>query len=180
MFYPQFFFETSGSSAEDGAVIISSESMQLKSSLIMDENGSKPELVKSRRAITIENAQFFVVFKKDVRTKLQSRGIFTKDIPWPKWVPIECLVDQTAETDELSSIVKKVTWSIGIDDCNPLYLNQRLHRNIQSGMDGSANSNSDLEFVNSVFFTFPDVSVIMTSAHYLAVYDVFCQLILGN
>ena len=185
LFYPQFSFEANTGILDTSCVLVSAETAQLKSSSIMDETVAgvgEGALVKNRRASRIDNAQFFVVFKKDVFKKLSERGAIksAEEVPWPVWVPIECLIEASAPTEEFNRVVKRAVVFIQYDTCSPIYL--QSHPKNSDGLfatkpDGSTESVYELEHVNSLFLDFPKIVITANSEQYAAIFDVINHLL---
>jgi hypothetical protein len=208
-FYPQISFEipaitstkqqsfaaTRSLKSKGGSVIVFAENMNLKQ-VDIEDNG---QLVKTRHTFTVDNGQFFSVFRQHVLRTLLSQGVISRadEMPWPVWVPIENLlrpVEDDApgkphdQSDLFSRFVNRATVIVQFDSCSPVYLRtfrKKTGEGLEAARSASAtglgetviDSSEDLEFVNSVFVRFPKLNIQATSDQYRAIYDIIYHLL---
>jgi hypothetical protein len=188
LFYPQFSLQTTAQGRDDGYVIIAAETAGMKRLSVFDDgdNGTETQLVKHRYMTRIENAQFFTAFRENAFEKLLERGEATSigDVMSPLWVPLECLIDRNALTDEFRRFVDRTTLVVQYDHCSAIYLppNRRTKRDVLfADKPGLFNdSSNDLEHVNSVFVNFPNLVISATSQQFCAVNDIIGNLLVYN
>lgn len=182
-FYPQVNFQTTGITSEDACVIVSAENTQLKELAIKaDKSKNSKSLVKMRRIISFTNAQFFSTSKDEVYKKLNKEGKISSfdEISWPVWVPIECLFSNSADTEEFARLVNRSKVTVQIDSCNPLFVRSK-DKNFGITIDKPEGLNQDvfeMEYVDTVFVSFPKISLTANSDQYCAVYDIINNLLI--
>ena len=180
---PQINFETKfGQDGKLQCAVIAAENMELQSINICesDFDGEKDEAIaKFRKILNIHNAQFFISRSIDIETigesdidnivihrSSKTDPEYRKPLPWPIWVPIECLVDHTSHTGYLQRVMERFSASCTRDKHNTLHVNRTT----------SSTKNSD--HADSYHVRFPTFVISVNAAQYSVVFDVVTKLII--
>jgi hypothetical protein len=160
------------------SVIVSASVMFYKSISILNktditfdlgyEDSDKTQnTVKNRNIFSIKDAQFFIARNTDLKPKstLEAHIFSLQQNTWRAWVPIECLIDHSLDSDDMKRVVENTAMRIVRDRHNPLF--------VQS----SKITNSD-DLIDIMHIGFPSFEAVLTSEEYLVVTDTITNLLI--
>ncbi|KAJ1535036.1 hypothetical protein HK096_003065, partial [Nowakowskiella sp. JEL0078] len=173
--------------------------------ILEDEVLRSEQIVKVRTILGIQNAQFFVARKADIEGAAEEdldniimhkcwkpAAIVHQDsqtenmtsipgstplvyIPWPIWVPIECLIDHSSHTGHLQRVVEQTSASFHRDKGNPLYFKRVAASAPSSRHTVSSKFESmqgDLLHIN-----FPNFTVAVNTSQYTIIFNIINTLL---
>jgi hypothetical protein len=194
-------------SSQAACLIVAAKSTFVKSISIVDaterddQEETSTDLVKTRTIFSIDDAQIFVSLDVEVRKWAQKLGMNADGVivvgmldentaadaarnTHLNWAPLECLVEQGAPTELLRKVVKRTSAQIYSDKCNTLYV--RRASLLLNGNSSEAPSVPDilpevgdeLLHVDAVNVQVSDISILLSSIQYCAIYDIILNLLL--
>lgn len=195
-------------SSQAACLIVAAKSTFVKSISVVDatehtdEEDAYTDLVKTRTIVNIDDAQIFVSLDVEVRKWAQKLGMNADGVivvgmtdentaagaarnTHLNWAPLECLVEQGAPTELLRKVVKRTSARIYSDKCNSLYVRRASlltaaseNGDSQSGQEVLADVGDELLHVDAVNVQVSDVSIVLSSIQYCAIYDIILNLLL--
>ncbi|KAK9462819.1 golgi-body localization protein domain-containing protein [Lipomyces oligophaga] len=177
----------------DATLIVTSQNIELKIISIMDKNEIEDDvsgLVQSRYSANLDNAQFFVFQKEEMRrqshwlfssslyggTRLNSAVGLAHYMPvsavWPPWVPVETIYDGCALKDNM--ITERTSSSLSYDKHNSL----RLKTGDRVVNSVNANSVAVTKEIDQLSVDFPKFVTAMDSQQYYSLYMIIMDVLI--
>ena len=171
------------------AVLVSTQSMQLKVVSIMDKRRLSDDvsgLVQRRFSLNMDNTQFFVSHQRDFIAQsmwLHSANRYgaPTGTSWPPWVPLESMFDFHNNPVGFSRVVERTSAALRYDKHNSLRLkySDQVNGQEENGSFPTQGGPVDVERrVDHVWVEFPKVQASCDSSQYFAMYIIVLDVLL--